>query len=43
MSPITVKLFEPLQIIDAAENLDLNFGAFPKVPEPVDEIVTPAP
>ncbi len=41
MSPITVKTFDAVQIIEAAEYLALSVGAAEVAP--VDVIVTPAP
>jgi len=43
MSPITVKTPAAVQIIVAAENLARSIGAFPRVPVPVEVIVTAAP
>ena len=40
---MTVNESEALHKIDAAENLSLSFGVAPKVPDPVEVIVTPAP
>ena len=43
MSPITVKTPAAVQIIVAAEYWARSFGAFPKVPVPVEVIVTAPP